>query len=883
MKKSAFIVFVVLPLLLLSCAALWQSDSARAVQAARTGEYAAAVRALEPLVAGGNNEAAIVEALYYSWIRQGEYTRSRERFESWAAARPNAAPIRLAAGRIQHLTGNNAAALAHFNAIPSSSDLATAATYEKAVVLEETGKREEADANYNRIVSNFLNAPNTPAKNLIFVAGALAALEQFEDANNVYRTAVKTEPQNAEAWVAWGELFIRKFRETDGIENFKEALKVDPKMPEARLNYSMALAGTDGEKAEEEFKAVLETNPNMPEAHLFEATRLIESEQYPKAMESINKALAVNPQMPEAFSLAATAYYLQGDMAEFNKYKDRVLAANPQYSRLFYTLADSAVSVRMYKDAVNFAREAIKVNPRDWDSMTLLGINLHRIGKETEGTEYLEAAFKGDPYNPWAGNTLNLLDKFSRNEFEIFKTPHFEVKLDRKESAALKPYVTDLLEKAHRTLSAKYGFTPEGPLSFEMFPDHGDFEVRAVGLTGLGALGVCFGHLFVMDSPTAKELDHFNWGSTLWHEFAHIITLQMTDNKIPRWFSEGLSVFEERKAYPGWGDDMKLEYLRIVKQTTGQTVPPPEAGPAGLGPAPAPPPRPQAPGERPAPQRVPAKLLPIAELNDGFMRPRYPGQVLVSYYQASMVAEYIEQKWGFPAIRNMLALYKAGKNTEQVFKEALNIGLPDFDTEFIKWIGEKSAPIDIAKYGKLLNAGVEALEAGNLDAAISSLREAVEMYPEYSDDNNAWEPLAEAYLKKGEKALATDILKRYLTYSELSFTSYVKLAELLEESGDKAGAARALEGAMYVRPMDLKGHSKLGSLMLELKQYSNAAREYETLIALKTPDRAAAYYLLAQSYLGDGKRAEARKAVLNSLDIAPSYEPAQKLLVEILK
>ena len=145
------------------------------------------------------------------------------------------------------------------------------------------------------------------------------------------------------------------------------------------------------------------------------------------------------------------------------------------------------MSVRLYKEAVAFAREALVINPRDWDSMTLLGINLQRIGQEKEGTDVLEAAFKGDPFNVWAGNTLNLLDRFARGEFEVIKTPHFEVKLEKKESAALKPYVIDLLEKAYKTLSAKYNFTPQGPLSFEMFPDHGDFEVRAVGLTGLGA------------------------------------------------------------------------------------------------------------------------------------------------------------------------------------------------------------------------------------------------------------------------------------------------------------------------------------------------------------------------------------------------------------
>src|SRR6185436_12224858 len=235
----------------------------------------------------------------------------------------------------------------------------------------------------------------------------------------------------------------------------------------------------------------------------------------------------------------------------------------------------------------------------------------------------------------------------------------------------------------------------------------------------------------------------------------------------------------------------------------------------------------------------------------------------------------------FPEIRNMLALYKAGKNTEEVFKQALNISLEGFDTEFLKWMDAKAASIDPAQYGKLLNAGVEALEGGKTDEAIATLKQAVAMYPEYSDDNNAYEPLAEAYLKKGDKAAATDTLKKYLNWSETAFPSYVKLAELLQESGDKAGAAKSLEGAMYVRPMDLQGHAKLGGLLLDLKQYSGAIREYETLLALKTPDRASAYYQLAQSYLGMGDKAKARKAVLNSLDIAPNYEPAGKLLLSL--
>ena len=130
---------------------------------------------------------------------------------AWAAARPTSGPIRLAAGRINRVTGNYAVALTHLNAVQNAADAGTAASFEKAQILEETGKRQEADTVYNRIVQNFLNTPNTPARNLIYVAGSLAALEQFEEANNVYRTAVKTDPQNAEVYKALYERWLAAY------------------------------------------------------------------------------------------------------------------------------------------------------------------------------------------------------------------------------------------------------------------------------------------------------------------------------------------------------------------------------------------------------------------------------------------------------------------------------------------------------------------------------------------------------------------------------------------------------------------------------------------------------------------------------------------------
>ena len=840
--NSKLLSLLLLPLLLLSCGALWQTDAARAVELARTGQYKEAAPALESAVAGGNFDARVVESLFYSWIRQGDYTKAHDRFEAWSAANASAAPLRLAAGRANVLIGNYDVALMHFSAILNNATVGVAAQYERAQLLDATGKRAEALDAYKKLIGGFQNGSIRFPGDLLYAAKAMAAAEFFHDANDLLKIVTQDDPKNAEALLFWGDLLAEKYNEPEAIASYQDALKIDANMPEAHLGVAKTTALTDPEKSAMELEQVLKTNPNFIDAHLFIADEEIGSEQYDKAQEAIAKALAVNPKSVEALSLLASMSFVQGNKDEFNKQVARVLEINPYYSDLYDTIADNCVKLRLYKDAVVFAREALRLNPRDFNAMSILGVNLLRIGEEDAGKATLEKAFEGDPFNVLNKNTLTLLDSFEN--FDRFETQNFNIKLHKKESAALRPYVTDLLERAYNTLSEKYHFKPDGPITFEMYPDHADFAVRTLGLPGIGALGVCFGKLFVMDSPSARKPDGFNWGSTLWHEFTHVITLQMTDYKVPRWFSEGLSVYEERKGFPGWGDDLKLEYLSAIKAK---------------------------------------KLLPTAQLNDGFMRPKFPEQVLVSYYQASLICDYIDEKFGFSAILRMLDLYKAGKSTADVFKEGLNLSLGDFDKQFFAWVNDRVKGIELEPFTEMLSNGEEALAMGDIDMAIETLSKAVDVYPEYTDEHNAYEPLAEAYLKKGNKKAAVDTLKKLLTYSETSFKANVKLAELLRESGDLPGAAKALEGAMYIRPMDMEGHQKLGELLMNQKRYPGAAREYETLLALNAPDRAGVYYKLAEANFGQGNRQDARKNVIKALEIAPSYEPAQELLLKIVR
>ena len=79
-----------------------------------------------------------------------------------------------------------------------------------------------------------------------------------------------------------------------------------------------------------------------------------------------------------------------------------------------------------------------------------------------------------------------------------------------------------------------------------------------------GFLGVCFGCLITANSPASQMPFPANWEAVLWHEFCHTVTLALTKNKMPRWLSEGISVYEERQESRTWGQRMNPEFREMI-------------------------------------------------------------------------------------------------------------------------------------------------------------------------------------------------------------------------------------------------------------------------------------------------------------------------------
>ena len=503
-------------------------------------------------------------------------------------------------------------------------------------------------------------------------------------------------------------------------------------------------------------------------------------------------------------------------------------------------------------------------DPRSARAFSYLGINAMRTGEIERGRTALDQSFKLDPYDPWSKNTLDLLDTFK--DYVEIKTPRFIVMVERKDADLLAPYVELLAEQAYDSLASRYAYRAEAPIRIEIYRSHEDFSVRTVGLSGLGALGVSFGRVIAMDSPAARRVGEFNWGSTLWHELGHVFTLGATGGRVPRWLSEGLSVYEERRARPSWGEEPSP--LFIATYSAGQ-------------------------------------LPKVSRLNDGFMRPTFPAQVPLSYFLASMVGEMIETERGIGAIRGMLDGYRRGLTTERVFRDVLKVEPAAFDDQFDKWLRQRfakhfeavkpAAPLALGgrrepgagtvpitgPFLESLERGRTLLGEGKVDEAIVELKKAKEMFPEYAQSDGPYALLAQAYEMKNDKKAAAAELQAMTVINEEAFVENMAAATAMLELGDRAGALSALDRAVWINPFDATAHQRLAELAAQMSERRTAIRERRALLALDPTDRVEALYQLALAYTEAGDLVSARREVLRALEQAPNYSKAQDLLLRI--
>jgi len=721
----------------------------------------------------------------------------------------------------------------------------------------DVGRRAEARRCYGALAVS--------SDSLAVRAEAYWALGDLKRANEFFRDAIKAEPENPALRVRWGFLFLQTHAPGEALTLFNEAIEIDENHVAAKLGVAGVLAGRFDEKARKLVEEVLAEDGKLLEAHLLLALMALEEGDLKTGEAELDAASELVDELERSplpvYALRASLDLLRG--VTESSWTGKALDLNPRYGEIYSKPAHFYVITRRYREAIELLEKSVRVDPESWEAHAELGVNLLRENREQEGRRHLEISFEGDPYSAKTVNSLRLADSFGN--FQVFSNreealllgeeamrdaalkPEVVLRLHKDEAKLLKPYVMELTEKSMEEFSAKYGYTPDRPVHVELYPDHDDFAVRTMGMPGVGLLGVTFGFLVAMDSPSGREPGSFHWGTTLWHEMAHVFTLEATNHLVPRWYSEGISMYEEWEARPNWGERITPDFVEAY---------------------------------------VDEKLLPVADLDKGFMRPSYPNQIAVSYFQAGLICQFIDREWGFERLVEMLHRFAGEISTADNIEQTLGIPSEEFDTRFQDFLKEKLGKLGedgLKAWRAALKESLTAARKEDWNAAVEPAKKAKEIYPDYVESGSPYVLLAEAYDKSDDRDAAIAELTAYFKRGGRSPKTLKKLAGWLTEADRGLEAAEALEELLWVWPLDEELHAKLGDLWLEQGKTAEAEREFQALLALDPLDKASAHYRLAQAYhrMDDSKKT--RRHLLMALEAAPSYRPAQKLLLEITR
>ena len=684
--------------------------------------------------------------------------------------------------------------------------------------------------------------------------------------DELFTRAIKNDPNCLDAYLAAGDLALAKQDYELAASQYRIALKRFGQEPDVHFGLARAFYQSDRNQMIQSLDAALYINPNHVPSLLLLAEHQIDCEDYAGAGKLLEHAIAVNPWHPEAWAYRAVLAHLANDSEAVKSHRVKALKFRPTNPKVDYLIGRKLSQKYRFAEGAAFQRQALKYDPNYLPSKIQLAQDLLRLGDEQEGWKLAGEVHTGDAYNIEAYNLSSLHDHLSR--FATLRAEGFVVRMDKREADVYGDMVIDLLQEARAKLCEKYGAKLDNPVVVELFPDQQDFAVRTFGMPGgEGFLGVCFGNVITANSPKAQRPT--NWKALLWHEFCHVVTLNLTHNKMPRWLSEGMSVYEELQRDATWGQRMNPEYRGMI-----------------LG----------------------DKLTPIGELSAAFLSPPTPNHLQFAYYESALVVEFLIERYGLESIKAILAdLAEGGGINAAISKHAAPI--KDIEKQFETFARKRAedlAPqvdfeqpekgridstdhVALAEWLKehpnnfwvLIQYSKNLLANRQWAEVKKPLEKLITLYPQYTGDDNAYRLLAEAHRQLGETQQEKDVLGKLAMISSDAAYAYGRLLEIAMEEKDWQSVVRYGEKYMAVFPMLGQLHWQLGRASEELGLDEQAIESYRRLLLLDPADPADVNYRLGR--LPQYKDpAGAKRHILLALAEALRFREGHRLLLKIM-
>ncbi|TWT94274.1 tetratricopeptide repeat protein [Neorhodopirellula pilleata] len=704
------------------------------------------------------------------------------------------------------------------------------------------------------------------------VAAGRYLADKGEDARKIlelfYDRVRDRDPDYLEAYLATAELAIEKGDDSVAAKTLSDAAKLGESDPRIDWLLAKSLLSSDLAAAIEALNRALKINPRLPQAQQMLAELAIDGERYDEAEDAITEMLKVNLHDQKAWALLAVLAHIRGDYEIEKLMRAAALSTWEKNPHVDHLIGKKLSRKYRFAEAAEYQNRALEMEPKYSAAILALSQDLLRLGDEAVGWELANEVVELDPYNVVAYNLLTLKDEI--DGYVILEQDGIRVRMERVEANVYGEVVLKLLSEAKATLCEKYKVNLTNTISVEIYPRQSDFAIRTFGLPGgAGYLGVCFGRVITANSPASQGERPANWRSVLWHELCHTVTLEKTRNRMPRWLSEGISVYEERLRDPTWGESMTPTYRQMLLNE----------------------------------QRTP-----VSDLSASFLNPASPMHLQFAYYHSSLVIEFIVDRYSMDALLAILDDLAAGllindaltrhvgslAKLDQQFDEfaievANDLGpvmkwdredLPE-STDLATWRGWlRMHPTNywgLRRHAELAIAKKEFAEAKRSLQTIELLGGMT------NERNGPMEWMATIEQEIGDKESRRQVLSGILRRSSDALALMTDMIAMDLEEERWESVVDLADQAIGVQPLRIELHDAMATAAMKSGQPDRAIAALESMTALKPLDPIAHDYRLAQAHHLAGEESAAKRHVLRALEQAPRYRDALQLLLEIVQ
>lgn len=681
----------------------------------------------------------------------------------------------------------------------------------------------------------------------------------------IYDKVRKSQPTYADVYVAAGELALAKQDYAVAAEQLTAATRLRPLDPQVHYLLGEALATGDESRALASMQRALELNPRHVPTLLWQAEQQMDAEQYAQAEDTLERVLSVNLYEPMAWAYHAVIAHLQGHYTGEERLHEAAVSCWPGNYDLDHRIGWKLSQKYRFAEGAAYQTRSLAIRPDYMPAKFALAQDLMRLGRDNEGWKLAAEVQQNDQYHVVAYNLMELRRQLDR--FTTLRDDHFIVRMDAKEAEVYGSRVLRLLHSAFELLTEKYDCDITQPVQVEIFPRQQDFAIRTFGIPGgSGYLGVCFGHLITANSPASRSSGTVNWESVLWHEFCHVVTLQKTNNRMPRWLSEGISVYEERQRDPSWGQTMTPTYRDWI---------------------------------------LDGKLTPVSQLSGAFLRPASAEHLQFAYYESSLVVEFLIEEYGLESVKRILADLAVGMPIQESLQRYT--GAPrELDSRFeayarqlaeqlgngLEWERgrlKQDATLNDAlatltshptNYWVAMQAAELYKEQQNWQAIVALLEPFLKKYPTDVAAGGIVSRLSEAYRALGQTGDERRVLEQWTRYDDDAVAACLRMADLEETEQNHQAVKRYLDRLLAVNPLTLQWQERVARNARALQDQAALLESLRAQISLGPLDPAVVQCDLAEVYHQTGDSQLARRHLLMSLEEAPRYRRAQRLLLE---